>query len=125
MKAHRVAIVGIGAEGLKGLSASALALLAGAGVIFGGRRQLDLAAPVLRGELRPWPRPIEAALPEILARRAERVAVLASGDPFWFGIGSLLARAIPPEEMLCLPAPSAFSLAAARLGLLQSSSALR
>jgi len=116
MKAHRVAIVGIGAEGLKGLSASALALLAGAGVIFGGRRQLDLAAPVLRGELRPWPRPIEAALPEILARRAERVAVLASGDPFWFGIGSLLARAIPPEEMLCLPAPSAFSLAAARLG---------
>jgi precorrin-6Y C5,15-methyltransferase (decarboxylating) len=42
--------------------------------------------------------------------------VLASGDPFLHGVGSVLARRIDPAEMLAVPAPSAFSLAAARLG---------
>jgi precorrin-6Y C5,15-methyltransferase (decarboxylating) len=42
--------------------------------------------------------------------------VLASGDPFVHGVGALLARAVPAGEMRVMPAPSAFSLAAARLG---------
>ena len=63
-----------------------------------------------------WPSPLADALPAILARRGRPVAVLASGDPFWFGVGSLLARDVPAAELLCLPAPSAFSLACARLG---------
>ncbi len=42
--------------------------------------------------------------------------VLASGDPFCYGIGSLLVREVPISEIICIPAPSAFSLAAARLG---------
>jgi precorrin-6Y C5,15-methyltransferase (decarboxylating) len=42
--------------------------------------------------------------------------VLASGDPFVYGVGAVLTRHIDPAEMLVLPAPSAFSLAAARLG---------
>jgi len=41
---------------------------------------------------------------------------VASGDPFFYGIGSSLARDVPPEEMLCIPGPSSFSLAASRLG---------
>src|SRR6185503_18016902 len=40
----------------------------------------------------------------------------ASGDPFHYGVGDLLMRAVPVGEMLCLPQPSAFSLAASRLG---------
>lgn len=63
-----------------------------------------------------WPRPIADAFPAILARRGEPVAVLASGDPFCYGVGSLLVRIVPPTEIVCVPAPSAFSLAAARLG---------
>jgi precorrin-6Y C5,15-methyltransferase (decarboxylating) len=45
--------------------------------------------------------------------------VLATGDPFMYGIGSVLARHISADEILCLPQPSAFSLAAARLGWAQ------
>ena len=70
-----------------------------------------LTAPTLS-----WPSPIEDAIPTLLARRGEPTCVLASGDPFFFGVGTLLRRHFAAEEMICLPAPSAFSLAAARLG---------
>ena len=52
----------------------------------------------------------------LLARRGQPTAVLASGDPLWFGVGSLLLRHVPVAETRVLPAPSAFALAAARLG---------
>lgn len=52
----------------------------------------------------------------MLAHSGRQICVLASGDPFHYGVGATLARHIDPREMLVLPAPSAFSLAAARLG---------
>ena len=52
----------------------------------------------------------------ILARRGRPTCVLATGDPFHYGVGAELARLVPPDEMACFPQPSAFSLAAARLG---------
>ena len=42
--------------------------------------------------------------------------MLASGDPFHYGVGAVLARHIDAREMAVLPTASAFSLAAARLG---------
>lgn len=109
-----LAILGLGEEGVEGLSPAAAALLSGAEAVFGGARHLALAAPLLRGAAHPWPSPLDLA--PLLALRGRRVAVLASGDPFCFGIGALLARQVPPEEFLCHPAPSAFALACARLG---------
>jgi precorrin-6Y C5,15-methyltransferase (decarboxylating) len=53
---------------------------------------------------------------EVLAQRGHEVCVLASGDPFMHGVGTVLARHVDAQEMLAVPAPSAFSLAAARLG---------
>lgn len=52
----------------------------------------------------------------VLALRGRRVAVLASGDPFWHGAGAVLAERLVPGEWRAHPAPSSFSLAAARLG---------
>jgi precorrin-6Y C5,15-methyltransferase (decarboxylating) len=71
---------------------------------------------VITGKRLSWPSPIGDVLPEITARRGKPIAVLASGDPFHYGVGDLLMRAVPAAEMLCLPQPSAFSLAASRLG---------
>jgi precorrin-6Y C5,15-methyltransferase (decarboxylating) len=59
---------------------------------------------------------MEQAYSAILARSPRPVAVLASGDPFCFGVGIALAKLVPPEERVCHPAPSAFALARARLG---------
>lgn len=116
-------LIGLGEDGRAGLSASALAALSEAELVVGGRRHLALAAP-LAGETLAWPSPIEEAFPAILARRGRPVAVLASGDPFHYGIGSVLARHVTAGEMRVFPAPSAFALAAARLGWAQQDCAL-
>ena len=42
-------------------------------------------------------------------------AVIASGDPFCFGVGTVLARLVPAADIDCHPAPSAFAMARARL----------
>ena len=110
-----LSIVGIGEDGRDGLSLAARDALAQAALVIGGRRHLVLAGP-MRGETMEWPSPLAEAIPAIVAWRGTRVCVLASGDPFLYGVGALLAAAIPVEEFVCYPAPSSFSLAAARLG---------
>jgi precorrin-6B C5,15-methyltransferase / cobalt-precorrin-6B C5,C15-methyltransferase len=111
-----LSIVGVGEDGVDGLSPAARALIAGAEVVFGGKRHLGLVAPLVRGAVRPWPTPFERGIDEVLAHRGRSVCALASGDPFHHGVGAVLARHVAAEEFLALPAPSAFSLAAARLG---------
>ena len=110
-----LAIVGIGEDGRAGLSPAAAAALDTAEVVYGGRRHLALAAP-LGSETRPWPSPIDAAYPGILALRGRPTCILATGDPFHYGIGAEIARLVPAPEIRAFPQPSAFSLAAARLG---------
>ena len=91
-------------------------LVAAAEIVFGGRRHLALAAPLIRGATRPWPSPFDSAPEEVMRHRGRQVCVLASGDPFQYGVGAVLAHHIDAREMLVVSAPSAFSLAAARLG---------
>ncbi|MFT0860332.1 precorrin-6y C5,15-methyltransferase (decarboxylating) subunit CbiE [Ancylobacter sp. G4_0304] len=111
-----LSIVGIGEDGLAGLSPAARALIERAGIVFGGARHLALAGEAVRGRAVAWASPFEEGVREVLAARGKHVCVLASGDPFLHGVGSVLARHVPAEEMQVVPAPSAFSLAASRLG---------
>jgi precorrin-6Y C5,15-methyltransferase (decarboxylating) len=111
-----LSIVGIGEDGIEGLSAVARGLVSGAEIVFGGKRHLALAAALIRGAMRPWPSPFEDGVAQVLAQRGRQVCVLASGDPYHYGIGAVLARHVAPAETMVVPAPSAFSLAAARLG---------
>ncbi|WP_415758101.1 precorrin-6y C5,15-methyltransferase (decarboxylating) subunit CbiE [Pseudomonas sp. LT1P18] len=107
-------VVGIGEDGFKGLGKNARHALLRASRIIGGQRQLDLLPVCIRGERQLWPSPF--SLEPVLALRGEPVCVLASGDPMFFGVGASLARNLPSDEMLILPAPSSCSLAAARMG---------
>jgi precorrin-6B C5,15-methyltransferase / cobalt-precorrin-6B C5,C15-methyltransferase len=114
--ARWLSIVGIGEDGVDGLSPVARDLVAGADTVFGGERHLALAAPLIRGNAKSWPSPFSGAVEEVLKLRGRQVCVLASGDPFFYGVGSLLADHVAPEETVVVPAPSAFSLAASRMG---------
>ncbi len=105
-------IIGIGEDGLSGLSEASRKALADAETVFGGERHLALAGTDDRG--RPWPVPFDADC--VLACRGRPTAVLASGDPFWHGVGASLAERLNKSEWIAHPAPSTFSFAAARLG---------
>ena len=112
-------LVGIGEDGLDGLAAPARALIGQAALVVGGARHLRLADKLIRGDRMAWPSPMSDGYAPILARAGEDVVVLASGDPFCFGVGSPLAALVPSHELACIPSPSAFALAAARLGWAQ------
>jgi precorrin-6Y C5,15-methyltransferase (decarboxylating) len=111
-----LSIVGIGEDGLDGLSAVAKRLVATAELVVGGARHLAMADTLIGGRRLIWSSPLDATLQEMARHRGRAVVVLASGDPFHFGIGKQLAAIAGPEEFICLPQPSAYSLAAARLG---------
>ena len=108
-------IVGIGEDGLAGLSATARALVEDARFIAAAPRHLALLPP-LKAEYLPWPVPLDDGIAALLARRGKPTVMLASGDPFWFGAGTSVARHLDPGEWTAHPAPSTFSLVAARLG---------
>ena len=110
-----MSIVGIGEDGIPGLGELARGLVESAEIVFGGSRHLSLAAALIRGSARAWRNPLDESLAEVLACRGRPVCVLASGDPFQHGIGSVLSRHVSPEEVIAVPALSAFSLAASRL----------
>lgn len=110
-----LSIVGIGEDGIEGLGELARGLIESADYVFGGSRHLSLVAPLLRGTARPWRSPFDQSLAEVLAHRGRPVCVLASGDPFQHGVGSVLARHVAAEETIAIPTVSAFGLAASRL----------
>jgi precorrin-6B C5,15-methyltransferase / cobalt-precorrin-6B C5,C15-methyltransferase len=116
-------LVGIGEDGVDGLTPAARKLIAQAAFVVGGKRHLALAEP-LEAETMTWPSPIDNALDTIEAHRGRCVCVLASGDPFFFGVGAMLMRRFRADEMVSVPAPSAFALAASRLGWNQQDCAL-
>jgi precorrin-6B C5,15-methyltransferase / cobalt-precorrin-6B C5,C15-methyltransferase len=116
MTAPWLSVVGIGEDGLDGLSAAARALLDQAEIVIGGDRHLAMLPDTDTRERVAWPSPLKALVERIEGYRPRPVCVLASGDPFCFGVGTTLARRIGAEQMVVIPAPSARSLACARLG---------
>jgi precorrin-6Y C5,15-methyltransferase (decarboxylating) len=108
-------IIGIGDDGPAGLAPAARAVLDTAETLVGGARHLAMV-PDGAAERLIWQRPFADTIAAIAARRGRRVVVLASGDPMWFGVGATLGRHFRHEDMLVIPHPGAFSLAAARLG---------
>ncbi|MGB0570895.1 MAG: precorrin-6y C5,15-methyltransferase (decarboxylating) subunit CbiE [Alphaproteobacteria bacterium] len=107
-------VVGIGADGLSGLPATSRTLVETAELIVGGERHLAMVENDTVRKL-IWEFPLDGLVQEIIAANKRRVVVLATGDPMAFGIGSTLARHFDPDDMTILPAPGAFSLAAARM----------
>ena len=116
MNSKWLSIVGIGEDGLLGLSPIARSLVERAEILVGGDRHLAMLPTNDSREKLAWASPISTSVNEIIRHRDQSVCVLASGDPMCYGIGVTLTRHIPIAEITIIPAPSAFSLACARLG---------
>ena len=112
-----LSIVGVGEDGPEAITPAARALIKNADVLIGGERHLALVAPLYNGvETLTWRSPIDDTVADIEEHRGRRVVVLATGDPMSYGIGVTLGRHFCQEEMTVVPATSAFSLTAARMG---------
>ena len=111
-----LSVIGIGEDGLAGLSPIARTLVDSAVLLVGGRRHLDMLPLDDPRERLIWSVPFENSVHEILKRQGQNICVLASGDPLCYGVATTLLRKIDIAQITIIPAPSAFSLACARLG---------
>ncbi|MDF2366124.1 precorrin-6y C5,15-methyltransferase (decarboxylating) subunit CbiE [Sneathiella sp.] len=110
-----LSIIGIGEEGLENTPPTARQAIESATLLVGGERHLAMLPDDGR-ERKSWSSPLMVLVEEIMARRGEKICILATGDPMHYGIGVTFAKRLPAEELAVFPALSAFSLAAARLG---------
>ena len=104
-------IVGIGEDGLAGLGSNARDAIDQADVLFGGERHLELVSK----EGNVWKSPLEDSLAELDEYKDQKVTVIATGDPMWFGIGATLGSRYGADEIKVIPSPSVFSYVAARM----------
>ncbi len=112
-----ITVIGIGEDGCKGLSSRAMNAVASARVLAGGERQLAFF-PEFEGERIVLKTGIGKALERIAEKSAEEnVCVLASGDPMFYGIGSLVVAKCGAEHVEIIPQPSSAQWAFARAGI--------
>ncbi len=110
-----LSIIGLGEDGPEGLSPASRKALESAEIIMGPARHLALLGDTDIERIE-WPVPFSDGIERLLALKGHQVAVLASGDPFWFGAGSSITRHLERHEWQSFPASSTFSIAANRLG---------
>jgi len=108
-------IIGIGDNGLDSLTPPARMLFDAAETIIAPERVLARIDCGAR-ETIPWTFGIKETIAFVMARRGTPVTILATGDPMFYGVGATLMRDLDKAEMRVIPSPSAFSLAASRLG---------
>lgn len=108
-------IVGIGEDGLDGLTPVTRAVVEAAEIIVGGDRHHKLSSNV-KAQRVAWPSPFDALIETLTSHKGKRVVVLATGDPLWFSVGARIGRAMDPNEIVYHPQLSAFQLTAARMG---------
>ena len=114
MRRGWLAIVGIGDDGIGSLGPAARALVDGAELLVGGARHHALVPETAAVRL-TWAEGLDRAMDVIERWRGRRVVVLATGDPLCYGAGATLMRRFSPEDVMVLPVPGAFTLAAARM----------
>lgn len=116
-------LIGMGADGPNGLSAKARQHLDKADVLVSSSRLFDLLPEDGRPRIY-WESPLRNTLPAIEAHKGKTIAVIATGDPLCYGVGTWLLTKFALEDMVIIPGTSALSLACARMGWAQQKTKL-
>jgi precorrin-6Y C5,15-methyltransferase (decarboxylating) len=91
--------------------------ISSAQVLVGGTRHLEFF-PQFRGERLVLKDGLATALDRVAELAEEHnVCILASGDPLFFGVGSLVIKKLGLDHVEIIPQPSSMQLAFARAGL--------
>lgn len=108
-------IIGIGDDGISGLSSEALVALGKSDVIIGGKRHHELSKDIVAERL-AWPSPFDAMIKTIKEYNGKQVVVLVSGDPLWYSAGATFVGEFSVDEMKTYPQVSAYQWASVRMG---------
>jgi precorrin-6Y C5,15-methyltransferase (decarboxylating) len=111
----KIHIIGVGSDGLAGLTAHARALLTDADLVLGSENTLD-RLPELKAEryaIGPDLQDVVRTLEANLGRR--RMVIVASGDPLFYGVARYLCDKLGKERFEVLPHVSSMQLAFARI----------
>ncbi len=111
----RIHILGVGSDGLAGLTERGREILAAADVVFGSDQALGFL-PQLKAERRPLGSDLQeavATLNDLLGRK--RVAIVATGDPLFYGVARYLCDRLGKDRFEVLPHVSTMQLAFASI----------
>lgn len=114
MAAEKVHIVGIGDDGVEGMTAQARRLVEAADVLVGPESCATLVPESLRGRLVSAAN-LEELVERIEAAGAKRVVVLASGDPLFYGTARYVCSKLGKDRFEVVPHVSSMQLAFARV----------
>ena len=110
----KVHILGIGEDGLVGLTESARQILAQAELLIGEKHVLDLAPGAGAARLVVGP-DLDPAVQEIVRSPTKRIVVLAEGDPLFYGLARYLCERLGKDRFEVVPHVSTMQLAFARV----------
>ena len=111
----KIPVIGIGPDGTAGLSSRTREVLAAAELVFGSDAALRLL-PELAAERVPIGADLPAAVEKLRANLGgKRIAVVAVGDPLFYGTARYLCEKVGPEHFEVVPHVSSMQLAFARV----------
>lgn len=111
---ERVFIIGIGDDGLEGLTTSARERINQADLIFGSAHILETLGDVA-AERVPVGVDLDRMIERIEAAPNQRVVLLATGDPLFYGTARFLVQRLGKENCEVVPSVSTMQLAFARV----------
>ena len=114
MAAEKVHIVGIGDDGVEGMTAHARRLVEAADVLVGPESCVQLMPAGLRSRLVPASN-LEELVERIEAGASKRIVVLASGDPLFYGTARYVCSKLGKDRFEVVPHVSSMQLAFARV----------
>lgn len=112
--AEKVHIIGIGDDGLDGVTSAARQLIERAELLVGADYTLRLA-PQSKAERLVAGANLDAIVDRIQAARDRRVVVLVSGDPLFYGLARYLCDKLGKDRFEVVPHVSSMQLAFARV----------
>jgi precorrin-6Y C5,15-methyltransferase (decarboxylating) len=111
----RIHIIGVGSDGMAGLTSRAREILLAADVVFGSEQVLQLL-PELRAERRSLGSDLQEMIGNLTSQMDhKRIAIVAGGDPLFYGVAQYLCDRLGKDRFEVLPHVSSMQLAFARV----------
>ncbi len=108
-------VIGVPETGLETIAQASLLAIQKACYVIGSKRHIAKAKILTNATCHSWESPLQKTIARLKTWKDSPVVILATGDPMHFGIGVTLKRYFHQDEIKITPAPSAFSLVAARM----------